>query len=72
MNLCLQVLIPRLQVLILRLQVLIPRLQVLIPYECSAKLSVTYAPCAVPGGVFRGNPAPGTAQGALEEKLSTL
>ena len=36
--------------------------------ECSAKLSVTYAPAAVPGGVFEGNPAPGMAQGALNDE----
>jgi len=40
--------------------------------ECSAKLSVTSAPAAVPSGVFKGNPVPRMAQGALNEKLSTL
>jgi hypothetical protein len=40
--------------------------------ECNAKLSVTYAPAAILGGVFGRNPAPGTAQGALKKKLPTL
>ena len=33
---------------------------------------MTYAPAAVPGGVFEGNPAPRTVQGTLKEKLPTL